>query len=107
MKEKTIKLNIIIKIPINEIGETLVCDDSESYPLCGYGYIVQKELYKTLGWTKKISDELEAKSFEELDDEQCKKVDELECDTYYQKWIEKAQLWAEEKIKILKIEIIK
>ena len=104
-REKTIKLNIMIKIPINEIGETLICDDSESFPLCGYGYVIQDELYKVLGWTKNISDELEAKSFEEIDDEQCKKIDEdeLECDTYYQKWIEKAQLWAEEKIKNLKL----
>ena len=99
-----IKFNVEIEIPIEEIGETLICDDSESFPLCGYGYIIQEELYKILGWTKKISDGLEAEAFEEIDDEQCKKVveDELEYDTYYQKWIEKAQEWVEEKLKQLK-----
>lgn len=97
-----IKFNVEIEIPIEEIGETLVCDDSESFPLCGYGYIVQEELYKILRWTKKISEGLEAEALEEIDNEQPEEIneDELEYDTYYQKWVEKAQQWAEEKLKI-------
>ena len=101
-----VKLNMIIEIPIDEIGETLVCDDSESYPLCGYGYIIQEELYKMLGWTKKISDRLKAETSEKIDKEQSKKINgnELEYDTYYQKQIEKAQQWAEDKLEKLKKE---
>ena len=81
-----------IEIPIDEIGETLICDDSESYPLGGYGYVIQQELYNVLSWNKDISKRLEKESWSESNE-----------DTWYEKWAEKAQEWAEEKIKKSKL----
>lgn len=98
--EKTITLNMKIEIPIDEIGETLlICDDSESYPLCGYGYDIQRELRRILGWNNKISKKLEAEADEEDSNE-----GDIEIDGGYEKWIEKSQRWAEEKIKELELE---
>lgn len=97
--EKTITLNMKIEIPIDEIGETLICDDSKSYPLSGYGYDIQKELYKILGGNQEIAKRLESEALIEMNNEARRKSnDDLEVDGYYLKYIEKVQRWAEEKI---------
>ena len=84
-----------IEIPIDEIGETLICDDSESYPLCGYGYDIQRELHKMLDWNGEISKRFDREAWKESED--------INSDDHYTKWAEKAQEWAEEKIKELKL----
>lgn len=104
MNEKVIKLKMTIEIPIDEIGETLISDDSESYALIGYGYDIQQKLREILGWNRKISVKLEKEAIEEINDEVARKIrkEYSEEDNYYIRWISKAQKWAEETINELK-----
>jgi len=85
------KITIEVEIDENELGEILICDDPEHFPLVHYGFIIQGKLAEILGYDSKVKEELKRKARETIE-----KPDAIH---FYSRLTELAQEWAIERLR--------
>ena len=78
------KLNVEIEVNDSQLGEVLVADDPEGFPLTAFAVEVQMAIFHELGWTYEIGERLYKQANKATND-----------DNAYSRWVQLAQEWAQ------------